>query len=149
MSKVQMVRVVSLEALVIGLVAALTFGLTSRGPGSFIARGSDLVCIDAPDIIAGSQVTVTDSSGKVVSTSALVEDTSKAALAEIKTYDTLQAPLTAEGFSDSPGMSVYRFAVSVPAGQDRYGIAIGGPNRGTLWETEAEMRNGPQVTLGC
>jgi hypothetical protein len=118
------------------------------GPGSFTAQGNDQVCVDAQDITDGSQVTVTDSSHKVIGTGTLAEDDSKAAQKVIKEYDTLQVSLGALG-QGGPGMSIYKFTVTgLPAGQPLYGISVG-QNRGTVWFSEKQMRSGPGLSLGC
>lgn len=42
----------------------------------------------------------------------------------------------------------YTFTVTVPGGLVRYGIEIG-HDRGTIWETLAQMKQGPSLCLGC
>ena len=131
------------------VVAAVGGYVLASGPGSFTANGGDQVCVDAPDVTNGSQVTVTDSSGHVIATGTLAEDDSAATVKAVKAYDQLQFSLGSFlGGSDS-GMSVYKFSVTVPVGQPRYGVSIGNGNRGTIWFTEQQMRKGPQVSLGC
>lgn len=124
----------------------LAVALTSK-PSSFTAHGLEEVCVDALDVTDGSQVTVTDSSGKVIGTGTLHTDNSKAAQAIESESALLSAALGP--MSDGSSTSVYDFTVTVPAGLDRYGVSVGGGSHGTLWESEAQMKAGPQIGLGC
>ena len=98
-----------------------------------------------PDITDGSQVTVTSPAGTVLTTGTLAYDKpltdAEAAVAGVEmglgaSADLLQADI-----------AVYTFTVTVPGGQSRYGISVG-QNRGTIWETAAQMEAGPGLTLG-
>jgi len=142
-------KLILIPAGAFALVLAVVLPLTAfAGPGTFTARGSETVTIDAPDVTDGSQVTVTDSAGHVLGTGTLVTDNSPAAQKEISQYDSMSAALGALGGDPSPGMSVYKFTVdSLPAGQARYGVQIG-QNRGTLWFTQKQMRSGADLSLG-
>ena len=82
---------------------------------------------DYPDIATGSQVVITDASGKVLAVTALGG------------MKNISMPL-------SGGACDYPFAVTVPSGQSRYGVTIG-HNRGTVWFTPAQMKDGPALEL--
>jgi hypothetical protein len=84
---------------------------------------------DYPDITAGTQVVLTNPSGKVLDASALGGGTD------------------APGGSGGVGQCNYPFTVRMIPGQPRYGITIG-QNRGTVWFTPANMKNGPVLSLG-
>jgi hypothetical protein len=95
-----------------------------------------------PDITSGSQVTVTDSSGKVLGTGTLSYSSAQtsalvlmsAAVAKLPSYDFTQ------------DVAVYTFTATVPGGLDRYGLTVG-RNRGTIWESAPQMKD-PGLTLG-
>lgn len=78
-----------------------------------------------PDIAAGDEVTVVDSSGTVVSSGILTQGMSSAGLVNSQFLD---------------------FTLSVPAGLDRYGIRVG-LDRGTVWFTREQMRAGPELEM--
>ena len=82
-------------------------------------------------------MTVTDASGKVIGTGELQYD-SKATNTWAKKMGDL-GEWGAETF--------YNWTVTVPAGQDRYGVQIG-HDRGTVWFTEKQMQHGPGLSLG-
>lgn len=133
-------------ALGVAAVAGIVFAVTS-GPGSFTAVGTDEVCVDAPDITDGTQVTVLDSAGHVLGTGSLAEDNSSEATKLVQQYDQLQTSLGQLG--GGSGMSIYSFKLTgLPGGQSRYGITVG-QNRGTIYFTEHQMRTGPGLDLGC
>jgi len=76
-----------------------------------------------PDITNGSQVAAVNSSGTGIAT----------------------GTLSYKSATDSPyrGMANYfTFVVSVPGGMPRHGIQVG-HNRGTVWESSQQMRQGP------
>jgi hypothetical protein len=136
------------------IAAALTTAATSAailaacsGNGTITAHGTEMVCVDAPDITDGAQVTVKDSADHVIATGTLTADNSKLAGQVIAQYDALQATLSGLG-GNGTGMSVYDFSVTVPAGLTRYGIDAG-HDRGTLWFSEKQMRQSPGISLGC
>ena len=130
----------------VAAVAGIVFAVTS-GPGNFTANGTNEVCVDAPDITDGTQVTVLDSVGHVLGTGSLAEDNSSEATKLVQQYDQLQIGLGQLG--GGPGMSIYTFTVTgLPGGQPRYGITVG-QNRGTVYFTEHQMRSGPGLDLGC
>jgi hypothetical protein len=96
-----------------------------------------------PDIASGSQVTVTDSPGKVIGTGTLSYD-------PVQTATTLVTATAGTGLTASEltaFVAVYDFTVTVPGGLDRYGITVG-QNRGTIYETATQMKKGPSLTLG-
>jgi hypothetical protein len=130
------------------LAAGLTLSACSSGPSAITAHGTELDCTGSGDITAGSQVTVTDATGRVISTSSLTEDNSRLAQQVVSQYDALQAELSALGGSSSSA-AAWKFTVTVPGGLARYGIAIGGPNRGVVWFTPQQMAAGPGLSLGC
>jgi hypothetical protein len=117
------------------LAAAMALAITGCGGGNFTAHGADTVCGDFlngtsaadtyPDITSGATVTVIDSASHVIGTGSL----------------------SATTLGTSTG-DIYKFAVTIPAGETRYGIEIG-RDRGTVWESEKQMRTGPSVSLGC
>ncbi len=78
-----------------------------------------------PDIATGSPVTVISPSGAVLGTGVLIA-----------------ADPGSWGIQDA----VYAFTITVPAGEPRYGIKIGG-NGGTAWFSGAQMRAGPDISL--
>ena len=96
-----------------------------------------------PDITSGSQVTVSDSTGKVIGTGTLSYNSAQtsalvlmsALAAKLPSYDLAQ------------DVAVYTFTVtSLPGGLERYGVKVG-QNRGTVWETASQMKD-PGLTLG-
>jgi hypothetical protein len=141
------------KKVILTVVLAAAMALTAwlaipHGPGTFTARGSETVTIDAPDVTDGSQVTVTDSGGHVIGTGTLATDNSPAAQKAIREYDALNVELGALGGDSGPGISVYKFTVpDLPAGQARYGVSVG-KDRGTLWFTQQQMHAGANLSLG-
>ena len=101
--------------------------LTVHGTEQVLVNSFDGMSTDSafPDITAGSRVTVVNGSGTVIGTGTLA---------------------ASDPTSWGPQDAVYAFAVTVPAGQPRYGIEIG-RNRGTQWFTEAQMRRGPSLSV--
>jgi hypothetical protein len=83
---------------------------------------------DYPDITAGAQVIITSPSGAVLDTGTLAGGTDTAG-----SYGT--------------GECDYLFTAEIPGTQPRYGITVG-RNRGTIWFTRDQMRNGPALSLG-
>ncbi len=82
----------------------------------------------------GTQVVVIDSKGTVIGTGTLASYTDKAN----------QAVVAALG--GSVAEDDYKFTVTVPGGETRYGIQVG-TGHGTVWVTPAEMKKGPALTL--
>ena len=98
-----------------------------------------------PDITDGSQVTVSDSTGKVIGTGTL----------SYSSADTLTFLIEALGQEKgtgltatelAPDVAIYTFTVTVPGGLDRYGITVG-KNRGVIYESASQMKD-PGLTLG-
>lgn len=79
-----------------------------------------------PDITDGGQVVIVNSGGTVIATG---------------TLDETSLPDT-EAVSD-----YYTFSLGVPGGLPRYGIRVGDSDRGTVWETAAQMHD-PELCLG-
>jgi hypothetical protein len=123
----------------LALAAGLTAGCGSHAaaatgrPHPVLALGTISVatsCSDTssyPDVQPGSQVIVTNSAGTVIATASLDTGHAKDAI--------------------TPYVCRYPFDVKVPGGLPRYGIEIG-HNRGTVWFSQSQMRNGPILTLG-
>lgn len=110
----------------------------AAGPGQETVHGAMQVqesCeeagIDYPDIDQGTQVVVTDDTGKVLGSGAL---------GEMKVDD---SGVDFDGYGQTCDSS---FSVQVPAGQARYGVEVG--RRGTVWFTGDQMQRGPVLTLG-
>lgn len=78
-----------------------------------------------PDIASGGQVVVVSSTGAVIGTGTLGQ-------AEVV----------------DPGEVDYTFTVQVPGGLSRYGIRIGGSQRGTVWYSAAQMAHSPGLCVG-
>lgn len=135
----------------IAAAAAIAALAACSGPSSITAHGTELDCAGSGDVTAGSQVTVTDSAGHVIATSSLAEDNSRLAQQVVSQYDKVQADLSAlpGGFGSGNGAAAWKFTVTVPAGLARYGIAIGGPDRGVVWFSAQQMAAGPGLSLGC
>lgn len=88
-----------------------------------------------PDISDGAQVEVVNSSGAVVGVGTLSQQPVPAGQLVIDSMDM--------------GTSEYfTFTVTgIPPGQARYGIKLG-HDRGTVWESQKDMKNGVDLTLG-
>lgn len=144
-----------LKKITIALAAVAAIGLAgcSSGSAPITSHGSVIVFASPfneqnvqeayPDVASGSQVTVTDSSGKVIGTGTLSSDPAKTAATLVTA--TAGTGLTASEMTEF--VAVYDFTVTVPGGEDRYGIKIG-QNRGTIYETPKQMKQGPSLTLG-
>jgi hypothetical protein len=79
------------------------------------------------DIAAGAEVDVLDSAGKVLG------------------IGNLQTP----AIGDDAESCSYAFTVAaVPAGQKIYGVRVGNTARGVVHFTEAQLFDGPELTLG-
>ena len=95
-----------------------------------------------PDITSGSQVTVTDSAGKVIGTGTL--SYSSAQTSALVLLSALAAKLPSYDFTQD--VAVYTFTVTVPGGLPRYGLTVG-RNRGIIYESASQMKD-PGLTLG-
>lgn len=90
------------------------------------------------NVSTGEQVTVTDSSGTVIGTSS-VTDTGQGTV----------TPAWMQTFGGAPaGTEKFKFTITVPTGEVRYGINIG-DIKPTIWFSQAEMQKGPGLTNGC
>lgn len=135
-------------AIAVAFLAGCSSGpppVKSHGTVTLMANplSGDPVSQAYPDVTDGSQVVVTDSSGKVIGTGTLTPDTAEESVLRQMTAASLKvnADLLA------PDIVVYQFVVTVPGGLDRYGVKVG-QNRGTIYETAEEMKDGPSLTLG-
>lgn len=136
-----LIAAAALAAVLVIVVVLLATGVFGGGTmtvhGSFQVAGNPLQSgQNYPDISDGTQVVVTDPSGKVIGTSSLSFD-AKATSVLNKTLGSL---------SHLAGETIYDFTVTVPAGEPRYGITVG--HRGTIWFTPQEMSKGPGLSLG-
>lgn len=135
-------------AIAVAVLAGCSSGpppVKSDGTVTLMANplGGDPVSEAYPDVANGSQVVVTDSSGKVVGIGTLSPDTGEESVLRQMTA----ASLKVDADLLAPDIVVYQFAVTVPGGLDRYGVKVG-QNRGTIYETAKEMKDGPSLTLG-
>jgi hypothetical protein len=138
----QMRRTIAAALAVTALTAGL--GLAACGSSQITVKGAEEVCggdaqgTSPPgytDVTAGTQVIVTDPAGTVIGTGTL-------AGGPATTWSTTNAGLTTSS-------QVYRFTVTVPGGEKRYGISIGNVSRGRIWFSQQEMQAGPGLGLGC
>lgn len=98
-----------------------------------------------PDITSGSQVTVSDSSGKIIGTGTLSYSPTETATFLLEAVaQEAGTGLTAAELA--PDVAIYTFTVTVPGGLDRYGITVG-RNRGVIYQSASQMKN-PGLTLG-
>jgi hypothetical protein len=120
--------------------------LTSHGTLDVFANPLNGQAVTAayPDVTSGSQVTVTDASGKVIGTGTLGYDQTA-----VKRAEKLFAAAIPNAPADMYGtwIEAFSFTVKVPAGESRYGIRAG-QGRGVIWFTENQMHKGPSLTLG-
>lgn len=59
-------------------------------------------------------------------------------------------PLAVGSLAQGPEDACHRTFVvpDVPAGEDLYGVRVGGERRDVLWKTEAELRQGVSLSIG-
>ena len=137
------------------LGSAVVLGACSSSPPPVTAHGTLTVEVNPlggtevaqayPDITDGSQVTVTDPSGKVVGTGTLAYSKSQTAT-EALLLGT-QMGLGANAADMVLDIAVYTFTVTgLPGGLPRYGFSVG-TNRGTIWESPSQVKD-PQLSLG-
>lgn len=111
------------------LIPAAALAFLAAGCGSTPADMTVHGTVTGPNLISGapvqdgSQVTVTDPSGKVIGFASLSEDSA--------TENTI----------------LFRFTVKVPEGEPSYGITIQGV-QGVTRFTQAQMKQGPGVCIG-
>jgi len=141
--------------LILALTVAAALTGCSSGPPPVTAHGTLTLEVNPlggvevsdayPDITAGTQVTVTDSSGEVIGTGTLSynrEQTDTQALV-------LGAAMGLGANADDLDIdiAVYTFTVTgLPGGKARYGFTVG-TNRGTIWEGPGQAKD-PSFTLG-
>lgn len=121
----------------IGLLAAVTAALLAAGgclsgPASITANGKvtvDYTGSTGDDLSDGSQVVIVNSAGTVIGTGTLALKHSGPGLLNIGEED------------------VFSFKVTVPGGLPRYGIQVGGTSHGTVWDSAAQMKSGPALSL--
>jgi hypothetical protein len=125
-------------ALVCAAAALTMAGCSSASPGITahglvtVEESCDQGTADYPDIGPGAQVTVTDPSHKVVTTSILGSQHSRQLV---------------KGAGDFGAVCSYPFTVKVPAGLARYGITVS--HRGTIYYSPAQMAKGPWLTMAA
>ncbi len=95
-----------------------------------------------PDITDGSQVTVTDDTGKVIGSGTL--SYSKAQTFTFLVEAAVKYPQLAGSLAQD--VAIYTFTVTVPGGEQRYGFTVG-KNRGTIWVAPSQVKD-PGLTLG-
>jgi hypothetical protein len=96
-----------------------------------------------PDITDGSQVTVTDSSGRVIGTGTL--SYSKADTFSFLVQAEVKYPQIGQSLSSD--IALYRFTVTdLPGGLPRYGFTVG-KGRGTIWVNAKDVKD-PGLSLG-
>jgi hypothetical protein len=110
------------------LAASLTLASCSSAPQEMTVNGTvaveDIVG-QAPAVDTGSQVTVTDPSGKVIAFTTLNGNAKQGALFTL----------------------TFGFTVKVPEGESSYGITVSGLT-GTTQFTQAQMQQGPAICAG-
>jgi hypothetical protein len=98
-----------------------------------------------PDITDGSQVTVTDPSGKVIGTGTLSYSQVRTDVEALILGKAMG--LGAEADLMEADIAVYTFTVTgLPGGETRYGFSVG-TNRGTIWESPQQVKD-PALSLG-
>jgi hypothetical protein len=120
--------------------------VTSHGTLTLYADplGGTPVAQGYPDITDGAQISVTDSSGKVIGTGTFTYDK-----AQTKIQAAVEAAMLGRGVDATlllPDIAVYHFTASgLPGGLPRYGLKIG--NRAVHWESAKAIKD-PELTLG-
>jgi hypothetical protein len=112
--------------LILAAITALTAAGCSSTPAQMTVHGTvrvvDNVPIDPLPVNSGTQVTITDPSGKVIGVATLGNSND-------------QGPL---------GTLTFGYTVKVPEGDSYYGVRVEGLN-GTTQFTQAEMQHGPAI----
>jgi hypothetical protein len=116
--------------------ALLTAAGCSAGPAPITAHGT--VTVDytssagggpGDSLNDGDQVVIVNSSGTVVGNGILAT----------QSFSTT---------ADAPDWEdVFSFKVTVPGALPRYGIQVNGTSHGTVWESAAQMKSGPALSL--
>ena len=102
----------------------------SSSPAPITAHGT--VTVDytsSDDLSGGSQVVIVNSAGTVVGNG------------------TLTLRHSGPGLLNFGEEDVFGFTVTVPGGLPRYGIQVGGTSHGTVWDSAAQMKTGPSLSL--
>ena len=118
-------------AAIIG-AAAFSAAACSSSPAPVTAHGTvavDYTSAGDDNLSDGSQVVIVNSAGTVVGNGTLALRHAGAAPFNL-------------GMEDD-----FTFAVTVPGGLPRYGIQVGGTAHGTVWETAAQMKAGPGLSI--
>jgi len=113
-------------------LAFLALAACSSAPATISAHGTvtvDYTGSTGDDISDGSQVVVVNSSGTVIGNGTLTLKHSGPGLLNIGEEDD------------------FTFTVTVPGGLARYGVQVGGTSHGTVWETAAQMKAGPALSI--
>jgi len=107
------------------LAVALSIAGCSSTPAEMTVHGTvtEQNILDDTPVQDGSQVTVTDPSGKVLAFTSLSED------------------------SSTESLIMFTFTVKVPEGESSYGIAVSGAP-GTVHYTQQQMKAGPSLCVG-
>lgn len=117
------------------VTATLVIGCSSS-PAAITAHGT--VAVDytgtetggpGDDLSGGDQVVIVNSAGAVVGTT------------------TLSLQKSGPGLDDFGDEDVFSFTVTVPGGLARYGIQVNGTRHGTLWDSAAQMKSGPALSI--
>ena len=128
-------------------VTALALAGCSSGPPPVTAHGELTVYNNPfggesmseahPDVTDGSQVTVTDSSGKVIGTGTL--SYSKADTFSFLVQAEIKYPQIGQSLASD--IALYRFTVTdLPGGLPRYGFTMG-KGRGTIWVNAKNVKD--------
>jgi hypothetical protein len=111
-------------------VVLLTAVGCSSSPAPINAHGTVTVDYTSSDDLSdGSQVVIVNSAGTVVGNGTLALKHSGPGMLGIGEED------------------VFSFTVAVPGGLPRYGIQVGGTSHGTVWDSAAQMKSGPALSL--
>jgi hypothetical protein len=117
-----------LKALGVGSPAAIT----AHGQLQIMGDNALQASQDFPDITDGTEVVITDPSGKVIGTGTLG-------------YDQAASHDSNTGLGQMLDWVAYDFTVTVPGGEPRYGVRV--TTHGTVWFTSAQMQKGPSLSL--
>ncbi|HMG61390.1 MAG TPA: hypothetical protein VK599_00435 [Streptosporangiaceae bacterium] len=113
-------------------MALLAAAGCSSAPAAIAAHGTvavDYTAAGGDNLSDGSQVVIVNSAGTVVGNGTLAIGHAGAAPFNL-------------GMEDD-----FTFTVTVPGGLPRYGIQVGGAGHGTVWETAAQMKAGPGLSI--
>jgi hypothetical protein len=116
---------IAAAAIMAGLLAGCGGSTSDMTVNGTVVVSDDPAAGEYPPVDVGSQVTVTDPSGKVIGFTSLNGNASQGALYTL----------------------TYGFTVEVPEGDSSYGIAVSGLT-GTTQFTEQQMEKGPAICAG-